>query len=59
MHRVLSLSPVDVLRTCHARHRFDPESHVKVALAAVEELPKSPVEELLAQVQSALAGIGA
>jgi hypothetical protein len=40
-------------------NQFDPESHVKVALAAIDELPKSPVDELLAQLQSALQGIGA
>ena len=39
-------------------NQFDPESHVKVALAALDELPKSPVDELLAQIQGALAGIG-
>ena len=39
-------------------NQFDPESHVKVALAAVDELPGSPVDELLAQIKGALAGIG-
>lgn len=40
-------------------NQFDPESHVKVARIAVDELPKSPVDELLTQIQDALSGIGA
>lgn len=39
--------------------QFDPESHVATALAAVDELPKSPVDELLEQIKGAIAGIGA
>lgn len=37
-------------------NQFDPQSHVTTALAAVDELPedKSPLEELLAQIQSTL-----
>ena len=37
--------------------RFDPESHVKVALSAIDELPKSPIDDLLAQIQGVLQGI--
>merc|ERR1711924_171880 len=42
--------------TVVAKHnnQFDPESHVKVALAAVDELPKSPVGELLEQIKGAV-----
>ena len=32
-------------------NQFDPASHVKVALEAVETMPKSPFEELVAQLQ--------
>merc|ERR1712146_653031 len=35
-------------------NQFDPESHVKVALGAIEQLPKSPLDDLLASLQSAL-----
>ena len=38
-------------------NQFDPESHIKVALGAIDELPKSPVDDLIAQIQGALAGI--
>jgi len=38
-------------------NQFDPESHVKIALQAVDQLPKSPFDELLGQIQSALSGI--
>merc|ERR1712070_918947 len=34
-------------------NQFDPESHIKVALAAVDELPKSPIDELIASIKSA------
>ena len=37
--------------------QFDPESHVKVALAAVESLPKSPIEEILDQIKEAVDGL--
>lgn len=40
-------------------NQFDPESHIQVALAAVDELPKSPVDEFLEQIKGALSGIGA
>ena len=40
-------------------NQFDPDSHVKVALAAIDELPKSPVDELLEQIKSALSSIAA
>ena len=35
-------------------NQFDPQSHVTTALAAVEELPGSPIDELIAQVRDAL-----
>ena len=38
--------------------QFDPDSHVKVALVAIDEMPKSPVDELLEQVKGVLAGLG-
>lgn len=37
--------------------QFDPEAHVKTALAAVEELPKNPLEELLADIKAKV-GVG-
>jgi len=53
---------LDASGTVAAVHnnQFDPESHVKVALAAAEELPdpKSPIDEFIAQIQGAL-NIGA
>ena len=39
--------------------QFDPASHVTTAIAAIEEMPKSPVDELLAQIQDAVSKIGA
>jgi len=40
-------------------NQFDPESHVKVALEALESMPKSPVEELIAQLQDAISKVKA
>ena len=36
-------------------NQFDPNSHVSTALDALSELPKSPFDELAAQVEGALA----
>merc|ERR1711990_88840 len=46
---------LDATGTVVAVHnnQFDPESHVKIALAAVDELPKSPVDTLLEQIKDA------
>ena len=38
-------------------NQFDPQSHVKVALEAVESLPKSPIDELLGQIKEAVDGL--
>ena len=35
-------------------NQFDPESHITTAIAAVDELPKSPIDELLNQLKAAL-----
>lgn len=42
-------------------NQFDPESHVKVSLAAIESMPKSssPIDDLLAQIKEALGAVGA
>jgi len=36
--------------------QFDPESHVQISLKAVAQLPKSPFDEMLMQIQSAISG---
>lgn len=40
-------------------NQFDPESHVRVALEAVESLPKSPIDEILDQIKEAVDGLQA
>jgi peroxiredoxin Q/BCP len=40
-------------------NQFDPQSHVTVALEAVESLPKSPVDEILDQIKEAVDGLQA
>lgn len=40
-------------------NQFDPESHVRVALEAVESLPKSPIDEILDQIKGAVDGLQA
>ena len=40
-------------------NQFDPQSHVTVALEAVESLPKSPIDEILGQIKEAVDGLQA